>query len=98
MTMHNGLKLLTGLAATVVLAKGALMTGGYTAIGRLNWAGKEALLAEGVTDGSISLRQPSGQTGRIMFVSGSADAATRAAVLTRLRQHPGISDAHWVQR
>lgn len=95
--MHNGLKLLTGLAATVVLAKGALITGGYTVVGRLSWAGKQALLAEGVTDGSISLRQPGGPTGRVIYVSGTASQATRAAVLTRLRNHPGIQDAHWVQ-
>jgi hypothetical protein len=95
--MHNGLKLLTGLAATVVLAKGALITGGYTVVGRLSWAGKEALLAAGVADGSISLRQPGRPTGRVMYVSGTANAATRAAVLARVRNHPGIHDAHWVQ-
>ena len=95
--MHNGLKLLTGLAATVVLAKAAMITGGHTVIGRLNWAGKDALLAAGVADGSISLRQTGGLTGRVLYVSGTASAATRAAVLAKLRKHPGISDAQWVQ-
>ncbi|WP_164155735.1 hypothetical protein [Sandarakinorhabdus rubra] len=92
------MKLLVGLAATVVLARGAAMTGGGTVIGRLNWAAQQALLKEGVADGSVSFRQPSGLIGREAWLSGSADAATRARVIARLRRHPGMADAHWVNR
>lgn len=96
--MHAALKLLTGLAATVVLARGAGMYQGQTIMGRLGWAARSALAAEGVEDGSVAWRAPGGFHGRIARLSGTADARTRAAVIARLKRHPAVVDAIWVDR
>jgi hypothetical protein len=96
--MHAALKLLTGLAATVVLARGAALVEGQTIMGRLGWAARSALLAHGVQDGSVTFRQPGGMAGRIAWLSGTADAATRAAVIARLKRNPAIVDARWEDR
>jgi hypothetical protein len=96
--MHNGVKLLTGLAATVVLARAAMMVEGYTILGRMGWWAQQALAMEGVTDGSISLRADNGHAARIVRLSGTADAATRSAVITRLKCHPMVADARWEER
>jgi hypothetical protein len=53
---------------------------------------------QGVMDGSISFRQPSGLVARVARLSGTADPATRAAVIADLRRHPGIADAVWSPR
>jgi hypothetical protein len=96
--MHAAMKLLTGLAATVVLARGAALFEGQTIMGRLGWAARQALLAHGVEDGSVTFRQPGGMVGRIPRLSGTADAATRAAIINRLKQHPAVVDARWEER
>ncbi|MCU0892635.1 MAG: hypothetical protein MUE77_13095 [Sandarakinorhabdus sp.] len=96
--MHAAVKLLTGLAATVVIARGATLHEGQTIMGRLGWAARQALLAQGVADGSVSFRSPGGHVGRIARLSGTADAATRAAVIARLKRNPAIADARWEAR
>lgn len=96
--MNSALKLLAGLAATVVLTRGATLHQGQALMAELGGAAAAAMRAEGVADGSVSFRQPSGLVGRVARLSGSADAATRAAVVSRTRQHPGIADAVWVAR
>lgn len=96
--MHNSVKLLTGLAATVVLARGGMVVEGYTIIGRLGWAAQRALAVHEVDDGSISFRAPRGHPARIAYLSGTADRETRAAILARLRHHPLIIDARWEER
>ncbi len=93
--MHNGLKLLTGLAATVVLARGAVLHQGQALISQLGRAAGDAMAAHGVTDGSVSFRSSTGLTGRIAHLSGTADAATRAAISADLARHPGIAAVRW---
>jgi hypothetical protein len=54
--------------------------------------------SQGVMDGSISFRQPSGLVARMARLSGTADPATRAAVIAELKRHPGIAGAVWSPR
>lgn len=96
--MHPALKLLAGLAATVVLARGASLHQGQPMMAKLGRAASAAMQAHDVVDGSISFRQPSGMVARVARLSGAADASTRAAVIANLKRHPGIADATWRQR
>jgi len=96
--MHNALKLLAGVAATLVVARAGAMLQGQSLMAALSGAAADAMAAEQVTDGSVSFRAASGMIGRTARVSGTADPATRARVLARLRQHPGIAHAIWVER
>jgi hypothetical protein len=96
--MHAAVKLLTGLSATVVLTAGASIVNGRGISLKLGTAAGAAMAAHGVRDGSVSFRQPDGRYGRVALLSGTADAATRAAVIARLKRHPGILDARWVAR
>jgi pyruvoyl-dependent arginine decarboxylase (PvlArgDC) len=96
--MHAALKLLTGLAATVVLARGASLHRGQAMAATLGQAAATAMQAHGVNDGSVRLLQPSGLVARVARLSGTADAATRAAVIGDLKRHPGIAAAVWDER
>jgi hypothetical protein len=96
--MHNALKLLAGIAATLVVARGAAMIQGQPLIAALSGAAADAMAAQGVADGSVSFRADHGMVGRVARLSGTADAATRKRVIARLRQHPGIANAVWVER
>lgn len=96
--MHRALKLLTGLAATVVVARGATLHQGQAIMAALGGAAANAMRAHDVADGSVTFRQPSYRVTRIARLSGTADAATRAAVIAQVRRHPGIADAVWVTR
>lgn len=96
--MHPALKLLAGLAATLVVARGAAMHQGQPLIAALAGAAADAMTAAGVIDGSVSFRSAYGLVGRVARLSGTADAATRARVIAAVRRHPGIADAIWVDR
>lgn len=96
--MHPALKLLTGLAATVVVTRGATLHQGQAILAGLGGAAASAMRAHGVVDGSVTFRQPSWRVARVARLSGTADAATRAAVIAQVRRHPGIADAVWVPR
>lgn len=96
--MHNALKLLAGIAATLVVARGGAMVQGQPLIAALSGAAADAMETQGVADASVSFRSASGIVGRVAHLSGTADAATRARVIAQLRQHPGIADAVWVER
>lgn len=96
--MHAALKLLTGLAATVVVARGAAVHSGQAIIAELGGAAAAAMRDQGVIDGSVRFRQPSGLVARVARLSGSANAATRAAVIAQVKRHPGIADAVWDER
>ena len=96
--MHPALKLLAGLAATVVLARGASLHQGQPMMAELGRGAAAAMQAHGVVDGSISFRQPSGMVARVARLSGSANASTRAAVIADLKRHPDIADATWSPR
>lgn len=96
--MHAALKLLTGLAATVVVARGAAIHSGQAMIAELGDAAAAAMRDHGVIDGSVGFRQPSGLVARVARLSGTADAATRTAVMTQVTRHPGIANAVWDER
>ncbi len=96
--MHPALKLLAGLAATVVLARGASLHKGQPMMADLGRAASAAMQAHGVVDGSISFRQPSGMVARVARLSGVADNSVRAAVIADLKRHPGIAQATWSPR
>ncbi|WP_310475199.1 hypothetical protein [Sandarakinorhabdus sp.] len=94
----SALKLIAGLAATVVLTRGATLHHGQVMMAKLGRAAETAMRAHGVVDGRISFGQPTGVVARVARLSGTADTATRAAVIADLKRHPGIADAVWVQR
>ncbi len=96
--MHNGVKLLTGLAVTVLLVRGFAMHRGQALQTTLAQAAVTALQAEGVPDGSVAFRNDLGLISRVAHISGTADAATRARVIAATRRHPGVADARWVAR
>ena len=96
--MHAALKLLGGIAATLLVARGAAMLQGQPLMAALSGAAADAMAAQGVADGSVSFRRPNGMVGRVAHLSGTASASTRASVIAQLRQHPGIADATWVER
>lgn len=96
--MHAALKLLTGLAVTVVVARGAAIHAGQGMIAELGGAAATAMRNQGVIDGSVRFRQPTGLVARVARLSGTADAATRAAVIAEVKRHPGIADAVWDER
>lgn len=96
--MHAALKLLGGIAATLLVARGAAMLQGQPLMAALSGAAADAMDAQGVADGSVSFRAANGMVGRVARLSGTADADTRARVIAGLRQHPGIADAMWVER
>lgn len=96
--MHIALKLLTGLAATVVLSRAATMHQGPVLIAELGGAAAAALTAHQVRDGSVSFRGPGRIVSRVARLSGTATPATRAAVIADLQRHPGIQAAVWAGR
>ncbi|WP_353218457.1 hypothetical protein [Sandarakinorhabdus sp.] len=96
--MHAAFKLLAGLAATVLAARAGDFVYGQRVMAQLSGAAADAMIAAGVADGSVNFRAPGGVSGRAARLSGTADAPARAAVIARLRQHPGIVDAWWVER
>jgi hypothetical protein len=96
--MHPALKILAGIAATVVVTRGATLLQGQAIMAELGGTAASAMRAHGVVDGSVTFRQPSHRVTRVARLSGTADAATRAAVIAQVKHHPGIADAVWVQR
>ena len=96
--MHPALKLLAGIAATVVITRAATLHSGQAIMAELGGAAASAMRANGVVDGSVTFRQPSYRVARVARLSGTADDATRAAVIRQLKRHPGIADAVWSPR
>ena len=96
--MHPSLKLLAGIAATVVVARGATLHKGQAIMAELGGAAANAMRAHGVVDGSVTFGQPSYRVTRVARLSGTADTATQAAVIAQVKRHPGIADANWVAR
>ncbi|WP_156256572.1 hypothetical protein, partial [Sandarakinorhabdus oryzae] len=70
--MHPALKLLTGLAATVVVTRGATLHQGQAIMAELGGAAASAMRAHGVVDGSVTFRQPSWRVARVARLSGTA--------------------------
>ena len=91
-------KLLTGIAATGLIAYGGYRWHAQALLARLGRPVAAVMVAHGVTDGSVAWATPNGWTWRRPRLSGTADAATRAAVLAEVRRQPGIAGAEWVER
>ncbi|OYU34232.1 hypothetical protein [Novosphingobium sp. PASSN1] len=96
--MAPGWKLLAGIAATALLAKGAWYFDKQSLQTRLARPIVPVMLAEGVTDAAVRWDNDAGWTWRIARLSGTADAATRARVIAAVRRQPGIADAEWLDR
>lgn len=89
------LKLLSGLAATLLLARGAEMVQGGALAATLGRAAADALLAHGVRDGHVTLTAGGRETTRHLTLWGTADGATRRAVIADVARHPGVASATW---
>jgi hypothetical protein len=92
------LKFLSGLAATLLLARGAEMLHGGAITASLGRAAADALLAHGVSDGHVTFTAGGRETTRHLTLWGTADAATRRAVITAVARHPGVASARWGER
>jgi len=89
------LKLATGVAATTLLANGAWYGNRQEILTRLSRRAANVMLHHGITDGAVSFRTPRGWADRTARLSGTADAATRAAVSADLAAKPGIYAVEW---
>jgi hypothetical protein len=92
------LKLATGVAATALLANGAWRNEGPEIIARLSLRSAMAMLRHDIPDGSVSFRADSGWMFRTARLSGTANAATRAAISADLARKPGIHAVEWRDR
>lgn len=89
------LKLATGVAATALVANGAWRWEGQEIMTRLSRSAAFSMARHGITDGSVSFANDIGWLSRTARLSGTADAATRAAVAEDLSQKPGIHAVEW---
>lgn len=96
--MAPGWKLLTGVAATALLARGAWYIDKQAMLAHLARPIVPVMLAEGVTDAAVRWDNDAGWIWRIAHLSGTADPATRARVIAAVRRQPGIADAEWMER
>ncbi|MFZ4687962.1 MAG: hypothetical protein ACOYLS_01870 [Polymorphobacter sp.] len=96
--MPTGLKLLTAFAATGLLADAGYVWHRQSLLAALSGEAAAVLAAHGVTDGSVRWTDAAGWTFRTARLSGTADAATRAAVTADLAQRPGIVSVVWTPR
>jgi hypothetical protein len=92
------LKLATGVAATALVANAAWRSEGQEIMTRLSRSASFSMLKYGVTDGAVSFANQSGWLSRTAHLSGTADAATRAAVSADLARKPGIHAVEWRDR
>ncbi len=93
--MSPALKLLTGLAATGLVAKAGYVWERQSLLAALGERAAVVLAAHGVRDGAARWTDDAGWTFRIARLSGSADAATRAAISADLGTTPGIGGTVW---
>lgn len=95
--LPNWARLLTGVLATGLIAYAGYRWHAQALLAKLGRPVAAVMLSAGVTDGSADWATPAGWTWRRARLSGTADAATRAAVLAEVRRQPGIADAEWVE-
>ena len=93
--MAPALKLLTGLAATGLVAKAAYMWERQDLLADLGHKAAVVLAAHGVGDGAARWTDAKGWTYRTARLSGTADTATRAAISADLAAVPGIAGVVW---
>jgi hypothetical protein len=92
------LKLATGVAATALVATAAWNHDGGRMMTTLKRRSARVMLKHGIEDGTVTLRRDSGWVFRTPRLSGTADAATRAAVSAELARKPGIHAVEWRDR
>ncbi len=92
------IKLLTGIAATVLITYGANMYERQHILSQLGFRASRTFLANGVTDGAAAWRSDAGWTHRIARLSGTADPATRARIAEQLAAKKGIAGVEWMDR
>ena len=92
------IKLLTGIAATSLIAFAANMFESQRILAKLGYRASRTFVANGVTDGAVAWRTDNGWTHRIARLSGTADAATRARIRTQLAAKDGIAGVEWRDR
>ncbi len=93
--MPAWLKLLTGLAATALLARAAWFFEGSTLLADLGGRAAIVMLRHGVTDGSIGWANDDGWISRTARLHGTATPATRAAITAEVARLPGIHSVAW---
>ncbi|MEY3267978.1 MAG: hypothetical protein RL480_738 [Pseudomonadota bacterium] len=96
--MRPALKLLAGLAATGLVAKAAYAWERQSLLAALGQRAAVVLAAHGVRDGAARWTDAGGWTWRTARLSGSANAATRAAISAELAAEPGIAGVVWEPR
>ncbi len=96
--MPNWQKLLTGIAASALLAKAAYGWTAQSILARLGTKAAVVLVANGVTDGAARWQSPAGWTSRTARLTGTADPATRARIAAELAAQPGIHAVEWDTR
>ena len=96
--MRAAIKLATGLALTGLVADAAYNYQAQAIIAHLGRRVAPVLLAHQVTDASGSFVTPGGWTWRRVRLRGTADAATRAAVVAEVAALPGIAGASFEPR
>jgi hypothetical protein len=92
------LRLAAGVAATAVLADGWYIWNRQTMLAHLGQPIAAVMAAHAVADGAVRWTDARGFTWRTARLSGTANPATRAAILADVRRLPGISDAVWEAR
>ena len=89
------MKLLTGFAATGLLADMAYRHEREGLLAALGTTAAQVLAAHGVTDGRAAWQTPDGWTYRTARLAGTATPATRAAITADLGRRPGIKAVVW---
>ncbi len=89
------MKLLTGLAATGLLANLAYRREREGLLAALGTTAAQVLAAHGVSDGRAGWQTADGWTYRTARLAGTATPATRAAISTDLSARPGIAGVVW---
>ena len=96
--MPAGLKLLTGLAATYLIATAGYRWQRQAALAMLGGEVAAVMLANGIDDGAARWNDANDHTSRTARLSGTADAATRARITAALADKPGIHAVVWQDR
>ena len=88
-------KLVTGIAASGLLANGAYIFERQSLLADLGKGVAPVMLVHGVSDGGVRWKDDAGYTRRFARLSGTADAANRARILAEVRTLPGLAGADW---
>ncbi|WP_310498334.1 hypothetical protein [Sandarakinorhabdus sp.] len=96
--MSPALKLLTGLAASALVARAGHIYFSQALLADLGGRAGAVMAAHGITDGAVRWTDARGYTFRMALLSGTAAPATRSAVVAQVRRLDGIAGARWEAR